>query len=518
MVHLVGINQKMIRNYIIANFSPRSWIRIGLSLEVKEMSNNSSFTGDHTAVDCDSHKTFKLVSGIVICLSGFFLNVSILLVLLGRRQLSTVNTIVLHLALSDTIVFLANGPYLFLSFFNQKLAFSSIPCQVGAFSGRFTTTVTLYLLTVMSLSRYYSLAKPFKYRMYVTAPKANKVCIGAWVVTFLQSLTPVLGWGKYAAIDGQCYCALDSSKHRSNWFVHLLLAFAFPLALNSWIFARSLSLVNLRGAKKGKIPRKLQMKRTVNLATENQVGSSSESQNHRENTAENNQTNSGVSASELNLEQTKKKPKETEEVHVEVVKVKEENSTEKEPDFVNEGFEDEITNAPEEIIMADWVNEGGTSNETETVNQGIESDKQASVSSRSNHETKISVGNTNIQNKRKDRRCRQQEDELNDMEKNEHNDSKIFRKTQDHKRERKINMVVSLLFLAYIIGCGPTYIVWTWFALYPNSVPRTAFVLFRWFAGVQSVINPFIYGFMNAEIRTDVFALWKNVKCHIRSH
>lgn len=457
------------------------------------------------------------------------------------------------------VVFLANGPYMFLSFFDPRLAFSPLLCQVGAFTGRYTTTVSMYLLTVMSLSRFYSLAKPLEYRVRVTASKANKVCIGAWVVTFLQSLTPVLGWGKYTAIKGQCYCALDSSEHMSNWFVHLLLAFALPLAFNSWIFARTLKLVNrrIRDSKKGKILRGPKVKKTCGLNKGKQECTSSV---NKERNTDNRLSNENATFNKRNLDQPDKGPQKSEVVDLEVV-VRVNEETKEEPAFVNQGFEDEDANynPADGIKINARVNEEHKSDEIEVVNQGIEIQSQKVSTNERDHDISvISVERASCEKERQNRKHTQQEEESDKMKKTQkhkektvltnerdhdisvssverascengrqskknsqpENESDKMKKTQNHKDktsksqdqnyELKINMIVSLLFLAYVIGCGPTYVVWTWFALDPKSVPRTAFVIFRLFAGAQSVANPFIYGFMNTEIRADVLALWKN--------
>ncbi|XP_031565836.1 probable G-protein coupled receptor 101 [Actinia tenebrosa] len=570
-------------------------------------SSNSSlqYSASDDTVHCVSH-TFKLVSTIAICFSGCFMNGSILLVLLRKPQRSIVNTILFHLALSDMVVFLANGPYLFLSYFDQKLAFSSLLCQVGAFIGRFTTAVSMHLLTVMSLSRFYSLLKPLEYRVRVTATKAKRVCIGAWVITFWQSLTPVLGWGKYTVIKGQCYCALDSSEHMSNWFAHLLLAFAIPLTLNAWIFARTLRLVNfkIRDAKKGRISGGPEKKETSLLNkgerectssvdnernTGNVLPNKYASVNNRnlgnmdkgtrafeEEGATNNPDDIKIKA-RINEHQYK-----SEEMAVViqgfVAIVNEENK--KEPDeFVNQSIEDEgATNNPDDIkikarineqqhksdemavVIQDFVamaneenkkkpdefvnqsfeDEGATNNPddieiTARVNeqkyesiempgvviQGIEQEKQTELSTTDDKDHEISVSSVeksscHHENKRQlNRKQIQQEEGSNKMKKKQHNENKTC-KLVELKKELKANVIISLLFTAYVIGCGPTYVVWTWFALDPKSVPRTAFLSFRFLAGIQSVINPFIYGFMNSEIRADVLALWKNARCVFR--
>jgi len=89
--------------------------------------------------------------------------------------------------------------------------------------------------------------------------------------------------------------------------------------------------------------------------------------------------------------------------------------------------------------------------------------------------------------------------------------AKRNRSEESADTEYRSTVLVILMFISFVLCCGPIFIVNSWYALTPESVPLKALVISRFLAALNSVLNPFLYGFISKEIRSNVWGLWKGL-------
>ncbi|KAK3753641.1 hypothetical protein QZH41_014754 [Actinostola sp. cb2023] len=208
------------------------------------MSANSTSAPTLNLFHCSNRGKYAILPCIIIVMLGIFPNGSIIIVLARKlRRLTVGNLMILHLAVGDFLLLATSVPHVFLSMLRSPLIFEPFLCQWTAFFNRFFFALSMYLITVMAITRCYSVLKPFDYRANVFPSIVNRICLGAWLVCLILSMTPFFGWGEYEVIDGQCWCTVDSSKYPYNWFTFFSLVFALPMLVNILVFTSTVKVL-----------------------------------------------------------------------------------------------------------------------------------------------------------------------------------------------------------------------------------------------------------------------------------
>jgi hypothetical protein len=422
---------------------------------------------------------------------GSFINASLIAALLRRAStLSCFNILVVHLATADLLVFLTTAPFLVLTVQSPRHAFASVLCQGTAFFNRFTTISSMFILTVMSSSRFYSITKPFSYRIHVKPSKINVVCIFAWFLSLVLSVTPLMGWGEYEPMDGQCWCALDSAKYKYNYLTVLILAFCVPTTLNCYFLVRILTTMRAR--------RKIKQDRLDHVRNKTNL-----SGNRKRDSDQKQQDNSihlvayKLDSGEITHTSDDRKRKDESEspnyADVESLKVSSK--------CVLSGLQPPVLKPQKEEDDVDSNNVSTTKamfNVRKSFMQSINNDNQ-SYDVEKNYadfqKTKLTTSQV-------------------EATESNHGDAVRIAVSQNTIKAFYITL---LLFLIYILCCGPTYFVWTWLS-FSNSLgsapPWALFPVFRTLAGLQSVANSVLFGIRDQQIRTEVVKLWKDIaKC-----
>lgn len=412
---------------------------------------------------------------LTLIISGSVMNLSVIAALLRPGKTAILNgfsLLVVHLAFADLMVFFTAAPFLLLSVKNQELAFTTAVCKATAFCNRFSTVSSIFILTVMAGFRFFSITRPFSYRIHVNARRINITCGISWVFSFVLSVTPFLGWGEYERIQGQCWCALDSAKYKLNFGIVLVLAFCIPTTLICYFlirigyalrYSRKTTTQKLKGGHEKAVEKPHQ------ATPEVRNSNSSESMKHV-------QLNL-CKADKSHLDRTLKR------------------------------FEEDVDdfNEPKAIELS-------TINDSATIKPVITPSTSVAFTFRSS--SKMSVSQSDTTN----------ELSPSDNNQNLHQQKKhVALKNEPRKRHQNDNKtlyIVLFLFATYVAFCGPTYFVWTWYAFsdFLNSKPpRALFPIFRTMAGTQSLLNSLIYGMRHQDIRKEVFQLWKDIAVYTKA-
>jgi len=80
-------------------------------------------------------------------------------------------------------------------------------------------------------------------------------------------------------------------------------------------------------------------------------------------------------------------------------------------------------------------------------------------------------------------------------------------------RERKTFVTLSYIVIAYVLCWVPFHFIYDTSFIRPDIVPQELFVALFWMTYVNSALNPFLYAFSSADVRT---AFKKMIKCQFR--
>jgi len=170
---------------------------------------------------------FYVILSVILCLNGL-----VIFVLTRKvRRLSVYNTLILHLSLTDFILS-ASSTILTISILTSSQVVSSAICQIVHVVVRTTYNCSMYFIAILAACRCYGVLKPFSYRANIYPSKVNKICLTVWCFSFAFALTPIVGWGKYEPVKGQCTCSLDSHTYLGKWMETLTIFYIVPTLIN----------------------------------------------------------------------------------------------------------------------------------------------------------------------------------------------------------------------------------------------------------------------------------------------
>ena len=81
-------------------------------------------------------------------------------------------------------------------------------CQFFGFASTYALQLIIMTLTVISVDRFFFIAKPLLYKRVVNTSVAVVVVTSVWIISFLMHISPFLGLGKYRFLTsvGTCGC------------------------------------------------------------------------------------------------------------------------------------------------------------------------------------------------------------------------------------------------------------------------------------------------------------------------
>ena len=118
-------------------------------------------------------------------LIGVTLNGSIILSLLRKKQMNKIaNIFFFNQALAD-VLFLSLLPFISLEFYLQDWPFGEISCQTLIVLDSMNQFSSVFLLTVMSVDRYFCLSRPLTRMQFRTKNYAWLLSLATWILSCL---------------------------------------------------------------------------------------------------------------------------------------------------------------------------------------------------------------------------------------------------------------------------------------------------------------------------------------------
>lgn len=400
------------------------------------------------------------------------------------RRLSIVNTVILHLATADFLLSLTTIPQAIFAFLGNPIGIKFF-CQSAGFFAHCTYCSSTYLITILAILRCYSVTRPFEYRSKVYRSKVNRICFGAWGLSTAYSLTPVFGWGKYETGDfSQCICSFNPHKHPYNWFAFLVVFYVFPMILNTVAFVWTAKVLITR--------------KNINIAAEREA--------NRANTSDN---------SEESLERAKEKVTAPDDSGCTAsVSTRVTNETILQTTFNTNKVErrhesdaGNITSVRVNIELQECSTTGINSQTRHSITNvhlnpcQIRYNRQGNrieIDFQNNRERKIEEKR---ENKKREPRVKLVQTDKSNMDSNK---KKLRKEKLGIKRSMDKVLIIAIFCACFVLLCGPTFIVKSWYAMDPDSVQEEAFNISTILSLLNSLINPFLYGLLSKEIRSDI--------------
>ncbi|CAH1184718.1 unnamed protein product [Phyllotreta striolata] len=183
---------------------------------------------------------------------GFFLNLSVIVLMLKDTQLWTpLNIILFNLICSDFSVSILGNPWTLISAVSYKWIFGAVMCQIYAFFMSLLGITSITTLTVLAFERYLIVSRPFRNHS-LSRKDAVYLVIGIWIYSLLLTIPPLIGWGKFVpeaanirhvnififfALSNPelliyCFsCSVNWEEHSYNAMTYIMYIFAFGLVL-----------------------------------------------------------------------------------------------------------------------------------------------------------------------------------------------------------------------------------------------------------------------------------------------
>lgn len=516
-------------------------------------------------MDCQSNLDVKSVTGILLLIFGLLLTGSLIVVLLRASRLSVANLLVLHLTLADFLTFITLGPFFLTSvFMSSQVHEYPILCQVTGFLGRLTNTLSMYMITFTCLARCHSILWPLWHRSNIYKSKINRMATGVWCFAITISIAPFLGLGEYELIDGQCWCQMNSNKYPFNWFAYLTLVFLLPLVVNAIccvlalrkIF-KSRSRCRMLSGRCG--PSSFEMKIISNVTTPGKTmkGISSQNENSKKQISLDNSSDESIcqkAPSISNVDKSNKshnvglKPEVDINVKVSTNEVTEDTNinitdlTLEKNAISSTQIENTIKVSTSTVLHVNEVSRMEDDTPTlkakgkENTRQNVSQNCLSENSSSTNYGNSISTtqeiepeavdvnaqaGQTKIE--QSNGSCGEKGIENTGLsgaksmfDKISERESKLQKKKQYKPKQQsknrttsRVTLIISLTFIVYVIFSGQFFLIWSWYAIQPDSVPRLVFLMFRYGIALNPLLNSILYAFVSVEIRNNVLSMWK---------
>ncbi|XP_073487900.1 leukotriene B4 receptor 1-like [Aquarana catesbeiana] len=200
---------------------------IGMSTTLSQMATVNSSMSNSTTSSMTSGSSAGL--GIAILslalVLGFPGNAFVIWTVLTQVKKRTVTCIlILHLAIADLVVILTAPIFIhFLS--TGSWAFGNVICKICHYVGNLSMYASIFLITFMSLDRFFAVAKPFTSQKVRTKPVVRSIVFSIWILATLFAI-PMPIYRSVETLNNRQLCITvrgkgDGVKH------HMVFQFTF---------------------------------------------------------------------------------------------------------------------------------------------------------------------------------------------------------------------------------------------------------------------------------------------------
>ena len=158
---------------------------------------------------------------------------------------SSINLLLANLALVDVLIALLCMAASFVTLATQDWVFGEVLCKVNAFCFSFLVTESTYILLAISWDRYLIIVRREE---TLTPHKAKVIICLTWIISFVLSFLPTIGWGKYGYVQGHIICTLNDAAF-SYSLVFCILTIIIPMLVMGYVYYRILCTVRKNSTK-----------------------------------------------------------------------------------------------------------------------------------------------------------------------------------------------------------------------------------------------------------------------------
>nr|KAG5688785.1 hypothetical protein BaRGS_030654 [Batillaria attramentaria] len=174
-----------------------------------------------------------IVVGFVLIIVGSVGNVLIVATILVNKTLRVLhNVFVVNLAVADFLVTAYFLPLQVSAFVDGKYPVSdSSACQFVGFSIVWLFVTSLLSIAAISINRFIKVCHQRVYHQIFSKTNTLLACGAVWVLAFLCTFPPLVGWGRFHFDEKNHYCGFDRSADLGYTLFLLCVSIALPAAL-----------------------------------------------------------------------------------------------------------------------------------------------------------------------------------------------------------------------------------------------------------------------------------------------
>ncbi|XP_060932340.1 relaxin-3 receptor 1 [Limanda limanda] len=206
----------------------------------------------------------------LVCLAGLGGNLLVLFLLKdpGRRKRSSINLFILNLAVTD-LQFVLTLPFWAVdTALDFSWPFGDAMCRIVLSLTVMNMYASVFFLTAMSVTRYWSVASALKDRTRRRVVPVRAVVLGLWGGASLASL-PTAVFSTVRLVAGERLCLLrfpDGPAWLALYHLQkILVAFVLPMGIVSVCYLLLLRVVRLRSMNNNQVKRRSRVTRSVTI-------------------------------------------------------------------------------------------------------------------------------------------------------------------------------------------------------------------------------------------------------------
>jgi len=212
-----------------------------------QLDNSSKATNYADAASLDTIALFQLVILFLTLVVGFLGNALVVGVVICNRQMRTrTNIFLTQLAITGMGVCLFCIPFMVTALIKQSWVLGESLCKLNAFLVPFWFSSSIFMLTVISIHKYFSVVKPL--RMIITHNRTLFIIAMVWLSAFACSIGPLLEWTEIVYKSSSSMCG-PRYQHNASEISHtvflLCVVYTFPILAMMFLYWRIIRAVKL---------------------------------------------------------------------------------------------------------------------------------------------------------------------------------------------------------------------------------------------------------------------------------
>lgn len=157
------------------------------------------------------------------------------------------NLLLLNIIIADLLAAIMCIPFIITVLVTGRWAIGrDISCTIAGYLSALLATVSVSFLAVVSVSRYYLVARFTKYVKIFKRRNVALISLAIWSVAAICTFPPVVGWGEYVFLPGGALCFLYFGSSISYSTIFTILMLGVPIVVMILCFTKVYLVVRKR--------------------------------------------------------------------------------------------------------------------------------------------------------------------------------------------------------------------------------------------------------------------------------